>query len=62
MTSRANYDGLTRLQVAGTWSPQLHISVVLDKEMRGGLRYCSGADGDTLTNIPGAMLQEGDAV
>ena len=60
MTSRANYDGLTRLQVAGTWSPQPStFPVVLDKEMRGGLRYCSGADGDTLTNIPGAMLQEG---
>ena len=60
MTSRANYDGLTRLQVAGTWSPQPStFPIVLDKEIRGGLRYCSGANGDTLTNIPGAMLQEG---
>ena len=60
MTSRANYDGLTRLRSAGTWSPQPStFPVVLDKEIRGGLRYCSGADGDTLTNIPGAMLQEG---
>ena len=60
MTSRANYDGLTRLRAAGTWSPQPStFPIVLDKEIRGGLRYCSGADGDTLTNIPGAMLQEG---
>ena len=48
MTSRANYDGLTRLQVAGTWSPQPStFPIVLDKEIRGGLRYCSGADNDT---------------
>jgi len=60
MTSRANYDGLTRLRSAGTWSPNPStFPIVLDKEIRGGLRYCSGADGDTLTNIPGAMLQEG---
>ena len=60
MTSRANYDGLTRLRAAGTWSPQPStFPIVLDKEIRGGLRYCSGSDGDTLTNIPGSMLQEG---
>ena len=60
MTSRANYDGLTRLRSAGTWSPNPStFPIVLDKEIRGGLRYCSGANGDTLTNIPGAMLQEG---
>ena len=60
MTSRANYDGLTRLRAAGTWSPQPStFPIVLDKEIRGGLRYCSGSDGDTPTNIPASMLQEG---
>ena len=60
MTSRANYDGLTRLRAAGTWSPQPStFPIVLDKEIRGGLRFCTNADGDTPTNIPGAMLQDG---
>ena len=60
MTSRANYDGLTRLRSAGTWSPNPStFPIVLDKEIRGGLRYCSGTNGDTPTNIPASMLQVG---
>jgi len=55
----ANYDGLTRNAWPGTWSTNGTHPIVLDVEMRGGLRLVSGLDGDTLVNIPSGMLQDG---
>lgn len=55
----ANYDGLTRNAWTGTWSPAGDHPIVLDTEIRGGLRYISGNTGDQLTDITGQRLQEG---
>jgi len=55
----AVYDGLTRNQWPGTWSPSSNHPIVLDTEIRGALRFVSGAGSDTLTNITGQRLQEG---
>jgi hypothetical protein len=54
-----NYDGLTVNKWTGTWSPTGDHPIVLDREIRGGLRYISGEVGDRLTDIPGQRLQEG---
>jgi hypothetical protein len=55
----ANYDGLTRNAWPGTWSTNGTHPIVLDVEMRGGLRLVSGLDDDILVNIPSGMLQDG---
>ena len=55
----ANYDGLTRNAWSGTWSPSGDHPIVLDTEIRGGLRHVSGDSGDQLTDISGQRLQEG---
>lgn len=55
----ANYDGLTRNTWTGTWSPSGTHPIVLDTEIRGGLRFVSGEEGDRLEDIPGQRLQEG---
>ena len=55
----ANYDGLTRNAWTGTWSPSGDHPIVLDTEIRGGLRHVSGDSGDQLTDISGQRLQEG---
>lgn len=55
----AVYDGLTRNQWPGTWSPSSNHPIVLDTEIRGALRFVSGVGSDTLTNITGQRLQEG---
>jgi len=55
----AVYDGLTRNQWPGTWSPSSDHPIVLDTEIRGALRFVSGSAGDTLTDITGQRLQEG---
>lgn len=55
----ANYDGLTRNTWTGTWSPSGTHPIVLDTEVRGGLRFVSGEEGDRLEDIPGQRLQEG---
>ena len=55
----ANYNGLTRNQWPGTWSPSSNHPIVLDTEMRGGLRYVSGDSGDKITDITGQRLQDG---
>ena len=55
----ANYDGLTRNAWTGTWSPSGDHPIVLDTEIRGGLRHISGDSGDQLTDISGQRLQEG---
>jgi len=55
----AVYDGLTRNQWPGTWSPSSDHPIVLDTEIRGALRFVSGGAGDTLTDITGQRLQEG---
>ena len=55
----ANYDGLTRNAWTGTWSPSGDHPIVLDTEIRGGLRHVSGDLGDQLTDISGQRLQEG---
>ena len=55
----SNYNGLTRNQWPGTWSPSSSHPIVLDGEIRGGLRYVSGVDSDTVTNITGQRLQDG---
>lgn len=54
-----NYDGLTVNQWPGTWSPTGEHPIVLDREIRGGLRFVSGDSGDRLTDITGQRLQEG---
>lgn len=54
-----NYDGLTINKWPGTWSPTGDHPIVLDREIRGGLRFVSGDQGDRLTDIPGQRLQEG---
>ena len=55
----ANYDGLTRNTWTGTWSPSGTHPIVLDTEIRGGLRFISGDEGDRLEDISGQRLQEG---
>lgn len=55
----ANYDGLTRNQWPGTWSPSSNHPIVLDTELRGSLRYASGDAGDRLSDITGQRLQDG---
>jgi len=55
----ANYDGLTRNAWPGTWSTNGTHPIVLDVEMRGGLRLVTGLESDTLVNIPSGMLQDG---
>ena len=55
----SDYNGLTRNAWTGTWSPSGGHPIVLDTEIRGGLRYISGDVGDQLTDIPGQRLQEG---
>jgi hypothetical protein len=42
----AVYDGLTRNQWPGTWSPSSDHPIVLDTEIRGALRFVSGGAGD----------------
>ena len=55
-----DYSGLTRNQWPGTWSAASNtIPIVLDTEIRGGLRQVSGDVNDKLTDIPGQRLQEG---
>ena len=55
----ANYDGLTRNAWPGTWSPSSNHPIVLDTEIRGGLRYVAGSGDDSALAIPGQRLQEG---
>lgn len=55
----ANYNGLTRNSWPGTWSPSSGHPIILDSEMRGGLRTVSGAEGDRLTDITGQRLEVG---
>lgn len=55
----ANYDGLTRNSWTGTWSPSAEHPIVLDTEIRGGLRFVSGDSADRLEDITGQRLQEG---
>ena len=54
-----NYDGLTRNVWPGTWSTGTNSPIVLDTEVRGTLQSISGDNGDRLTDIPGARIQEG---
>jgi len=54
-----NYDGLTRNQWPGTFSPSSNHPIVLDTELRGSLRYASGDSGDRLSDITGQRLQDG---
>lgn len=55
----SNYDGLTRNQWPGTWSPSNTFPIVLDTEIRGGPRMVTGNSGDRLTDIPGQRIEEG---
>ena len=55
----SNYDGLTRNVWPGTWSTGTNSPIVLDTEIRGTLHSITGVGTDTLTNIPGARIQEG---
>ena len=48
--------------MAGTWSPSSNHPIALDTEIRGGLRYVSGVDSDTVTGIHGQRLQDGMVV
>jgi len=50
-----NYDGLTRNPWPGTWSSAGNQPIVLDTEIRGGLRLVSGILTDQLTDIPGQI-------
>lgn len=53
------YNGLTVNRWPGTWSPSGKHPIVLDTEMRGGLRLVTGQSGDRLSNISGTRLQDG---
>jgi hypothetical protein len=56
----SNYTGLTQSYWIGTWSaPNGAYPVVLDTEMRGGLRTITADAGETLTDISGLFLQDG---
>lgn len=55
----SDYSGLTINAWPGTWSPNGDQPIVLDQEIRGGLRLVSGQAGDTLLDIPGQRLQDG---
>lgn len=55
----SNYNGLTRNTWPGTWSPTANHPIVLDTEIRGGLRTVSGVSGDRLTDITGQRLEVG---
>jgi hypothetical protein len=55
----SDYSGLTINAWPGTWSPNGDQPIVLDNEIRGGLRLVSGQVGDTLLDIPGQRLQDG---
>lgn len=55
-----NYDGLTRNQWTGTWSPKGDFPIVLSNEVRGGIHFVKGGNsGETLQGIHGQRLQEG---
>ena len=55
----SDYSGLTINQWPGSWSPSGDQPIVLDDEIRGGLRLVTGQAGDTLLDIPGQRLQDG---
>jgi hypothetical protein len=56
----SNYTGLTQSYWIGTWSaPNGAYPVVLDTEIRGGLRTITANSGETLTDISGLFLQDG---
>ena len=55
----ANYDGLTKNLWPGTWSPSSTQPIVLDSEIRGGLRAVTGLSGDRLSDISGQRLEIG---
>lgn len=60
----SNYDGLSTLQLNGTWVPANANSnnimpATIDRQVRGGLRMITGEDDDILTEIPGTLLQVG---
>jgi hypothetical protein len=54
-----NYDGLTKNLWPGTWSPSSTQPIVLDSEIRGGLRSVTGLSGDRLSDISGQRLEIG---
>ena len=51
--------GLTINQWPGTWSPSAKHPIVLDAEIRGGIRTITGDSADRLSNISGQRLQDG---
>ena len=55
----AKYDGLTRNEWSGTWSPSSNHPIALDTELRGGLRYVEGVGEDSALAITGQRLNEG---
>ena len=54
-----NYDGLTRNEWPGTWSPSGNHPISINNEGRGGVQSVAGTTGDELTDIPGQRLDEG---
>ena len=56
----SNYTGLTQSYWIGTWSaPNGAYPVILDTEIRGGLRTITADVGERLTDINGLFLQDG---
>jgi hypothetical protein len=55
----SDFYGLTRNPWPGTWSTNSGAPIVLDKEIRGGLRTLLGSPGDRLEDITGQKLISG---
>ena len=53
------YYGLSRNTWPGTWSPSADHPIVLDREIRGGLRYAQGGADSGLTDIEAQRLEDG---
>ena len=56
------YYGLSRNTWPGTWSPSASHPIVLDREIRGGLRYAQGGADSGLTDIEAQRLEDGMVV
>lgn len=55
----SKYYGLSRNTWPGTWSPSASHPIVLDREIRGGLRYAQGGADSGLTDIEAQRLEDG---
>jgi len=57
--ANSNYSGLSVYNWPGTWVPTAATPIILDTEIRGGVRTISGQSGDRLADVAGQRLQDG---